>query len=182
MKRVLVILLVVLLLATNAGAVSLYVDYAQIKTDVMPTIVGGRTMVPMRAIFEALGATVEWDGPSRTATGVLGDKTVAIQIDNTTAYVNGEAKTLDVPAKIIGGRTMVPARFVSESLGCSVTWDGETQTAAVANVLNGQKIYITRTGKHFHIDSTCNGGTYFECTLAQAMGMGLTPCGKCIGN
>ena len=180
MKRILSLLLALALLTTFAGAVNLYVDTNRVNTDVPPTIVNNRTLVPVRAIFEALGATVEWDSSTRTATGILDDTTVVIQIDNTTAYVNGEAKTLDVPAQIINNRTMVPARFVSEALACDVTWDGTTQTAAVAKELKGQKIYVTETGKRYHYDDSCNGGTYYEATLAQALGRGLTPCEKCV--
>ena len=111
-----------LLLCLSVNAVELYVDTELVQTDVPPQLVGGRTLVPMRAIFEYLGAEVTWDNDTRTATGTLNDTVVTIQIDNTTAYVNGVPYTLDVPAQIIGNRTMVPARFVSESLGCVVTW------------------------------------------------------------
>ena len=182
MKRRMLAFLLLLLFAltASAGAVSLYVDTDLIQTDVPPTIVDGRTLVPMRAIFEALGAEVDWDGDTRTATGTLGDHTVVIQVGETEALVDGETRTLDVPAQIIQNRTMVPARFISEALGCSVTWDGATQTATVANRLSGEHIYITPTGKRYHFDGHCNGGTYIETTLADAMGRGLTPCQKCV--
>ena len=182
MKRRILALLLLLIAALTAsvGAVSLYVDTDLVQTDVPPTIVDGRTMVPMRAIFEALGAEVDWDGETRTATGTLGDHTVVIQVGETEALVDGETRTLDVPAQIIQNRTMVPARFISEALGCTVAWDGATQTAAVANQLAGTHIYVTRTGKRYHFDSHCNGGTYTETTLADAMGRGLTPCQKCV--
>ena len=182
MKRRMLALLLLLLFAltVSAGAVSLYVDTDLIQTDVPPTIVDGRTLVPMRAIFEALGAEVDWDGETRTATGTLGEHTVSIQVGAKTALVDGQARTLDVPAQIIQNRTMVPARFISEALGCTVAWDGATQTAAVANRLSGEHIYITPTGKRYHFDGHCNGGTYTETTLADAMGRGLTPCQKCV--
>ena len=173
-------LVLLLAMCVSAGAVSLYVDADLIQTDTPPQIVDGRTLVPVRAIFEAIGATVEWDSETRTATGVKGDTEVIIQIDSTTAYVNGEEKTLDVPAQIINNRTMIPARFVSEAMDCEVTWDQATKTAAVANDLKGQKIYVTKTGKRYHYSSSCNGGTYYEATLAEAMGRGLTPCEKCV--
>lgn len=169
-----------MLLAANANAVDLYVDMEKIQTDTPPTIVNGRTLVPVRAIFEAIGAFVDWDSTTRTANGVRGDTTVSIQIDNATAYVNGEARTLDVPAQLINGRTMVPARFISEAMGCDVTWYQKTQTAAVANQLKGQKIYVTATGGRYHYSGSCNGGTYYEATLAEATGRGLTPCDKCV--
>ena len=55
-----------------------------------------------------------------------------------------------------------------------------TQTAAVANKTKGEHIYVTKTGKRYHYSGTCNGGTYYEATLAEAMGRGLTPCDKCV--
>ena len=182
MKRRMLAFLLLLLFAltASAGAVSLYVDTDLIQTDVPPTIVDGRTLVPMRAIFEALGAEVDWDGETRTATGTLGEHTVSIQVGAKTALVDGQTRTLDVPAQIIQNRTMVPARFISEALGCTVAWDGATQTAAVANQLADTHIYVTRTGKRYHFDGHCNGGTYTETTLADAMGRGLTPCQKCV--
>lgn len=182
MKKVVSLMLTMLLLCSWAGAVNLYIDTEKIETDVPPTIVDNRTLVPVRAIFESLGATVEWDDSTRTATGTTADTVVVIQIDNSTAYVNGEERTLDVPAQIINNRTMVPARFVSEALGCDVTWDAKTQTAAVAYEMADQQIYVTATGARYHYDNSCNGGTYYEATLAEAMGRGLTPCEKCIGN
>lgn len=174
------LLLLLSSLALQAGAVSLYVDTELIQTDTAPTVVNGRTLVPMRAIFEALGAEVLWDGETRTATGILGEHTVEIQVGESTALVDGEPRALDVPAQILNRRTMVPARFVSEALGCTVTWDSETKTAAVANQLAGVHIYVTPTGKRYHYDSSCNGGTYIESTLAAALGRGLTPCQKCV--
>jgi hypothetical protein len=146
--------------------VNLYVDTQLIQTDTPPQIVGGRTLVPARAILEAVGATVEWDAATKTATGTKNDTVVKIVIGSKTAYVNDESKTLDVPAQIINNRTMLPARFVSEALNCTVTWDSKTRTAAVADKLKGQKIYVTKTGKKYHYDNTCNGGTYYEATLA----------------
>lgn len=102
-------LLSCMLLCLSANAVELYVDTELVQTDVPPQLVGGRTLVPMREIFEYLGAEVAWDNDTRTATGTLNDMVVTIQIDNTTAYVNDVPYTLDVPAQIIGNRTMVPA-------------------------------------------------------------------------
>lgn len=180
MKKLLSFFLALLLLTVSAGAVDLYVDDSKIETDVPPVVVDGRTLVPVRAIFEAIGAEVTWDGTANTATGVRDGVTVQIQIDNTTAYVNGEARTLDVPAQLINDRTMVPARFISEAMGCDVTWHQETQTVGVAYKLKGAHIYVTKTGKKYHYDSSCNGGTYYEATLAEARGRGLTACEKCV--
>lgn len=181
MKRICSFIFAAVMMISTVSAVDLYVDMEKIETDTPPTIVDGRTLVPLRAIFEAIGADVEWDGSTSTATGKKDNITVSIQIGNTTAYVNDEAKILDVPAQIINDRTMVPARFISEAMGCSVTWYAETGTAAVANKLNGQKFYVTETGKRYHYNETCNGGTYYEASLAEAIARGLTPCSKCVG-
>ena len=124
-------LLVLSMLLPGAFAVDLYVDGSALQTDVEPTIISGRTLVPLRAIFEALDAEVQWDGASRTATAQKEGTTVQVTIDDTTAYVNGQASTLDVPAQLIDERTMVPARFVSEALSARVLWDGPAQTVYV---------------------------------------------------
>ena len=99
--------------------------------DVMPQIIDGRTLVPMRAIFESLGAEVGWDDATKTATGKTATTTVSLTIDKKAAKVNNKVIALDVAAQIIEGRTMVPARFVAESLGCKVDWDGNTQTVYI---------------------------------------------------
>ncbi|MBE7054372.1 MAG: hypothetical protein E7391_08935 [Ruminococcaceae bacterium] len=108
--------------------------------DQPPIIVEGRTLVPVRAIFEALGATVTWDDATKTATGVLGGTTVSLQINNTQAKVNGLDVTLDVPAQIVNSRTLVPVRFISESLGCKVDWDDATKTVIIEGE-SGPKLY-----------------------------------------
>lgn len=135
-KRFLCLLSLVLLLASNAFAVNLSVDGNMLAPDVAPILEDGRTLVPVRAIFEAIGATVTWDNDTRTATAIKGDITIKLTIDDTTAYVNDTPKTLDVPARLVSGRTLVPARFVAESMNAEVWWDDETKTAYVATVAN----------------------------------------------
>ena len=98
-----------------------------ITFDQKPIIENGRTLVPLRAIFEKIGADVEWNGDTQTVTATKDDITVSLTINNTTAYKNGEAITLDVPSKIINGRTLVPVRFVSDCFGVKVDWDGTMQ-------------------------------------------------------
>ncbi|PRO66290.1 NlpC/P60 family protein [Alkalicoccus urumqiensis] len=83
----------------------------------------GRTLVPMRSIFEQLGATVTWDGATKQVTGVLGDQTVELMIGSADAKASGKPVRLDQAAELINGNTMVPLRFVSESLGAKVDWD-----------------------------------------------------------
>lgn len=103
--------------------VTVYVNDIELYFDAEPTIVNGRTMVPMRKIFETLGAEISWDGKERKVTAVRGDVTVAISIGKGEALINGEAVTLDAPAMIQNDRTLVPLRFVAEALDCDVDWD-----------------------------------------------------------
>ena len=107
-----------------ASKITVMIGNTPLQTDVEPFIENGRTLVPMRAIFEAIGATVEWDAATETATSKKDETEVKITKNNTTAYVNGNAVTLDVPASIYDGRFMVPVRFISESFGCEVEWNG----------------------------------------------------------
>lgn len=95
--------------------------------------INGRTMVPMRAIFERLGAEIEWENETKTVTAVKGSTVIKITLGQSTAYVNGKPLTLDVAAIAMNGRTLVPLRFVSESLGADVQWDGATSTVLITS-------------------------------------------------
>ncbi|MCL2456526.1 MAG: stalk domain-containing protein [Defluviitaleaceae bacterium] len=101
--------------------------------DVPPQIVGGRLMVPMRGIFEALGAAIDWSAQDQIVTALTENALVMLQIGEPTAFVNGELKPLDQPATIVGGRTLVPLRFVAEALGADVDWDAATRTATITS-------------------------------------------------
>lgn len=99
--------------------------------DVPAQTIDNRTMVPLRAIFEALGAEIEWNGETRTVTSVKDDTTVSLTVGENAITVNGEVKELDVPAQIKDNRTLVPVRAISEAFGCDVAWDGETRTVTI---------------------------------------------------
>lgn len=99
--------------------------------DVPAMLIDSRTMVPFRAICEALGGTVEWDDPTQTVTVVKGDTTLVLQIGNQIMKKNGKNKVLDVPAQLVEERTLVPARAVAEGLGAIVDWDDPTQTVTI---------------------------------------------------
>ena len=93
--------------------------------DVPPVIVNGRTLVPIRKIAQMLGAVVSWDESTQNVK-IEKDGNVLVMTINKNEYsLNGEAKTMDVPAKIMSGRTMVPVRVVSENLDCHVQWDAD---------------------------------------------------------
>jgi len=101
--------------------------------DTYPEINNGRTMVPLRAIFEALDATVDWNGETRTVVSYKGGKIVSFAIDSNIMYVNGVPVELDSPAYIKDGRTLVPVRAVSEAFDINVDWNGETRTVNLTN-------------------------------------------------
>ncbi|HEY9062794.1 MAG TPA: stalk domain-containing protein [Pseudobacteroides sp.] len=107
--------------------ISVRVDGELLYPDVLPINKDGRIMLPMRSIFEALGANISWDDKSKTVTAVKGNTTVKISINKKIANINGEDIEIDVPPALNQGRTMVPVRFVSESLGQTVSWDPENQ-------------------------------------------------------
>lgn len=113
--------------------VTVTVDGQPVNFDVQPRLIGGRTMVPLRAIFEALGATVEWDEESQTVTAYNEVYIVKCTIDSNTMYVNNEAKTIDVAPMMINSRTLVPARFVAEAFNCNVSWDNNTFVVTITS-------------------------------------------------
>ena len=107
------------------------VEGEKVLFDVLPTIKDGRTLVPLRAIFESLGAKVEWNGENQTITATKGETTVELKIGSKEMHVGEETKTLDVGPEIKDGRTLVPARAVAEAFGCTVDWDGEAQMVSI---------------------------------------------------
>ncbi|MBE7021310.1 MAG: hypothetical protein E7411_07780 [Ruminococcaceae bacterium] len=111
--------------------VKVYTDGKLLVSDVRPLNLNGRVLVPMRAIFEKLRATVSWDGATETATAVKDGTEIKITRNQAIAYKNNEPVTLDVPATIINGRFVVPVRFISESFGCEVGWEGEDKAVTV---------------------------------------------------
>jgi len=108
--------------------VSVYYNGTKLTFEQEPVVVDGTTMVPMRAIFETLGATIDWNAETQTVVARKGDSEIRITIGSTTAYVNGSSVTVTPGAMIVGGKTMVPLRFVSESLDVTVEWDGAART------------------------------------------------------
>lgn len=116
----------VLALATAmAGAqdISVKVDGKPVNfSNASPRTVDGRVLVPLRGVFEEMGATVQWRAARREVIATRGDQKVTLPIGSRTATIDGREVQLDVPAMIVDGATMVPIRFVSESLGAEVHW------------------------------------------------------------
>lgn len=118
----------------SSSGVSITLNGTPINFDVAPIIENGRTLVPLRAIFEALGAIVEWNDDTQTVTAQKDDITVSLQIGSNELIKNGHERiTLDVSAQLIGGRTLVPTRAIAGSFGAVVEWDEDTKTVTIKN-------------------------------------------------
>lgn len=150
MKKFISILLAAAMCAGSAAAVSAKDDGRVLKLTIgspkmtvdgeeaaiddegtAPVVVNDRTLVPIRAIIEAMGGAVAWDGEAQKVTLDLGGSEVVLTIGSTAAYLNGGEHTLDTAPQIINSRTMLPIRFIAESFGFVVAWDGETQTVTI---------------------------------------------------
>ena len=104
--------------------------------DSPPIIKNSRTLVPIRAIIEALGGSVLWNSTTKKVTINLGSNTIELWIKKNTAVVNGISTLIDpsnpkVVPEIINSRTMLPLRFIVENLGCTVEWDPKTRTITI---------------------------------------------------
>ncbi|MDA8235613.1 MAG: phosphate ABC transporter substrate-binding protein PstS family protein [Clostridia bacterium] len=111
--------------------IKVIVNGKQIALDVDPVLENGRTLVPVRAIFEALGAKVTYTEKTKTVVAVKGKTQVKLVVSQKKAFKNKTSVTLDVPAKVVKGRTMVPLRFAGEAFGGKVTWNEAAQTATI---------------------------------------------------
>lgn len=138
-KRVLAMILAAGMLVGTAPVMSyaeepeitVTVDGAQVAFDQPPVMVENRTLVPLRAIFEALGANVQWNEQTQTVFAAKRLDTVSLQIGKRELYQNDQTVMMDVPAQIMNDRTMVPVRAISEAFDLLVQWDGDTKTVIV---------------------------------------------------
>jgi hypothetical protein len=118
--------------AARRAAIKVMVDDDAVAfPDQGPVMRGSRVMVPLRGVFEKMGATVNWDRASNTVTANRGDRKVVLPLSGTSATVDGKSMTLDQPAMVMGGRALVPLRFLSESLGASVDWQAANSTVMI---------------------------------------------------
>ena len=114
--------------------VQVLIDGRLLALNPPPFIVDGRTLVPLRGVFEAMGAVATWDGPNRTVTVTRGDRYVRIGIDRRLATLDrdgGRFALLDVPAKLIQDWTFVPVRFITTAMGARVSWDGDRRAVLI---------------------------------------------------
>ena len=129
MKKFVITTAAVLMMCMPAAAAQVNVNGELI--DAQAVIVEGRTLVPVRGVFEKLGYSVEYDANTKTAVLTKGSSVVEMTAGNTYFTVNGENITPEVPQQIIDSRFMLPLRAVGEAVGAKVDWDAETKTAVI---------------------------------------------------
>lgn len=128
---IMIIILILLSSVSFAEPIMINLDGSQLSMPIDPILHDGRTLVPLRPMFEALGARVDWDNDTRTVTATLDDKIIILQINNKIATVNGNEIELDVAGKLINGSTFIPVRFIAESLGAKVDWNPNSKTVII---------------------------------------------------
>ena len=148
MKKILSIILVFVMLfalasPVMADGVKVKLGDEYINFDVTPKLINGRTMVPLRAIFEALGATVDWNEETETVTSTRNKITVTLKINSFVMFVDGEIVSLDSPACLVGGRTLVPVRAISEAFKLKVGWDDATQTVLIEKPVKATSVDVS---------------------------------------
>jgi hypothetical protein len=123
---------------TPTRSVRVLVDGDSVQFDQPPVITNEMVLVPLRGVFERLGATAVWASGSQMVRAQRGATSVALRIGSTQASVNRQPQVLDGPAVLVGDRTMVPLRFVSQALGADVRWDAATSTVRIASPAAGR--------------------------------------------
>ena len=167
MKKLLSLFLLVLLAIMPLSAVAdtsyptanVIVDGAEIVFDQSAVIIQNRTLVPLRAIFEALGAFVEWNGEANSVVAKKGNVTITLQIGSNRVYKTTPTMQdyfdIDVPPQLINSRTLVPVRAISEALEAEVSWNGDTKTVTVISKnKNIKDHYLTFNNTYLPDDNT----------------------------
>lgn len=141
MKKIISLIMCLCILAAFAvtgyaeNKVTILLNGSEVESDAAPFIENNRTMVPARAIFEAMDAQVNWDADNKTVLMVRNKDdvftSVVLQIGLEYAFVNSESIPLETPAKIVNNRTFVPLRFIIEAFDENITWDETTRTVSI---------------------------------------------------
>lgn len=105
----------------------------------VPVLVNDRTFLPVRAVVEEIGGEVGWNEETQEATLTYHQTVIRLTVGSTTAYLNGEAQQLDTAPTVINDRTMLPIRFVIESFGFHVNWDGISSTVIITGTLDDEE-------------------------------------------
>lgn len=123
-------------ITASTNTVKIFIDGKEISTDQPPVIQNNRTLVPMRAIFEGLQATVNYDAKTKKITAKRSDTTIVLTLGSKTATINNKSVQLEVPAQALNNRTLVPLRFVGEALGDEVHYNQATKRVEIVTKNN----------------------------------------------
>lgn len=117
----------------EASPIKIYINGEKMNLGTDPVMVNDRVLVPMRNIFEKLGADVEWNGDSNSITATMDKHKLYLKINNQVMTIDGEIIVLDVTPKLIDGVAFVPVRAVSEGVDAVVEWNGEEKSVSIVN-------------------------------------------------
>lgn len=162
MKRIMILTMMFVMIISNvvfAGSgISVLLNGNPIAFDVAPQIIDGRTMVPIRAIFESMGAVVEWDAATSSAICTKDNTVVKMTVNSNHMYINNQLSVMDTAPVVINGRTLAPARYVAEAFGAQVNWDAVTNTVVISSekmitlyALDGRTISVPESNVDAHL-------------------------------
>jgi len=148
--------------------ISVAVDGQTVPLDQPAVMSGGRVMVPLRGVFERLGASVSFNSIQQSVTASRGTTLIELFMNSTRTIVNGAEGSLDAPPLMMGSRILVPLRFVSEALGADVQWQAYNNSVNILSRTGGadlpylpsQPRYHERTQQPYHTYNTYNNNTY----------------------
>ncbi len=179
MKKLTAVILCVVMMCAflNVSAdenVTVYMNGKFIEFDVPPIVTDGRTLVPMRKLFEELGAKVDWDGENNIATGYSKGIYVMLPVGRDYYNIDEIVFPADVPAQEIDGRTLIPLRIVSEAFGMNVDYDDKTKTV---NLTSANKIGRYDKGDKYYFGHLENGlpgkfGEVYDATTDSLIAAG----------
>lgn len=131
---------------------NILINGKKLQTKDPPYVMQNRTLIPVRDITEALGATVIWDGVNQEVTVQLGDTKLLLKLGSTTVYVNGQAIQSEVKTQIINSRTYVPLRLISEQLGATVNWYQASSTITIDKPVVSQALLLDEIHAYTVVD------------------------------
>jgi len=155
--------------ADTAQEISVYINGEKLNLNPPAVVENGRTLIPLRQIFESLDATVEWSGAQKTITAIRGGTTIKLQIDYNKIAIGSRGIVqyvpIDVAPKIIGASTFVPLRTIAQSFGAQVDWDSATKTVTITTTPDDTKIYDGHADINGYV-SNYIGAVYYVGTNA----------------
>lgn len=125
------LLIALLPMTVSAKGITVIIDGVIQNYDQPPVIENNKTLVPLRGVFEALGAKVDWNQHTKNITATKDSRMIELTIGSSKAYINGTLNVLDVSAKVKNNRTFIPIRFIGEALGADVKWNDHTKTVYI---------------------------------------------------